>query len=151
MDSRLLAAAYDRSAEGYDERFRELQRVKFCAAAPFLEGAAAGLCLDAGAGTALLLEWLEEERHPLAGARRAGSLVRLAKGIECAADEENGHGLSGALRHPQHGGADYQPRAEHRGRLRLLPAAARGGRAPRHEALHAGPARWRDHPGGGAR
>src|SRR5256885_16523083 len=69
MASRLLAAAYDRSAEGYDERFRELQRVKFRAAAPFLGDAAAGLCLDAGAGTALLLEWLEEERHPLAAAR----------------------------------------------------------------------------------
>jgi ubiquinone/menaquinone biosynthesis C-methylase UbiE len=70
MDRRLLAAAYDRSAEGYDERFRELQRVKFRAAREFLVSLPAGaLCLDAGGGTALFCEWLREERPDLAAAR----------------------------------------------------------------------------------
>src|SRR5437867_2917645 len=70
MDRRLLSGAYDRSAEGYDERFRELQRVKFRAARELLVPVAAGaLCLDAGGGTALLCEWLREERPDLAAAR----------------------------------------------------------------------------------
>jgi ubiquinone/menaquinone biosynthesis C-methylase UbiE len=68
MDRRLLSAAYDRSAPGYDARFRELQRVKFRAAGPLLD-AAAGVCLDAGGGTGLLVEWLREEKHPLLAAR----------------------------------------------------------------------------------
>ena len=69
MDRRLLAGAYDRSAEGYDERFRELQRAKFRAAAPFLAAPPGALCLDAGGGTALLLEWAREERPDLASCR----------------------------------------------------------------------------------
>jgi SAM-dependent methyltransferase len=68
VDPRLLAAAYDRSAQGYDERFRELQRVKFRAAAPLFAGGE-GPCLDAGGGTGLFLEWLAGERHALAAAR----------------------------------------------------------------------------------
>jgi ubiquinone/menaquinone biosynthesis C-methylase UbiE len=69
MDRRLLTGAYDRSAEGYDERFRELQRVKFRAARDLLQPVPAGaLCLDAGGGTALLCEWLREERPDLAAA-----------------------------------------------------------------------------------
>ena len=70
MDRRLLAAAYDRSAEGYDARFRELQRVKFRAAAPLLQPVRAGaLCLDAGGGTGLFLEWARDEAPQLAAAR----------------------------------------------------------------------------------
>ena len=70
MDRRLLAAAYDRSAQGYDERFRALQRVKFRAAAPFLGSVPPGaLCVDAGGGTGLLVEWAREEHPPLAAAR----------------------------------------------------------------------------------
>ena len=67
MDRRLLAKAYDRSAEGYDERFRELQRVKFRAAAPWLS--AGGLCVDAGGGTGLLLEWMRDEQPQLLKSR----------------------------------------------------------------------------------
>ena len=63
MDPRLLAAAYDRSAQGYDARFRDLQRVKFRAAAKLVEPPPPGsLCLDAGGGTGLLLEWIAEEQ-----------------------------------------------------------------------------------------
>ena len=67
MDRRLLAKAYDRSAEGYDARFRELQRVKFRAAAQFLR--AGPLCVDAGGGTGLLLEWAREEKPELLKSR----------------------------------------------------------------------------------
>jgi ubiquinone/menaquinone biosynthesis C-methylase UbiE len=67
VDRRLLAKAYDRSAEGYDSRFRELQRVKFRAAAPFLRPGP--LCVDAGGGTGLLLEWARDERPELLRAR----------------------------------------------------------------------------------
>jgi SAM-dependent methyltransferase len=59
VDRRLLARAYDRSAEGYDARFRDLQRVKFRAAAAFLRPGP--LCVDAGGGTGLLLEWARDE------------------------------------------------------------------------------------------
>ena len=63
MDRRLLAAAYDRSAEGYDARFRDLQRVKYRAAAPFFRPG--GVCIDAGGGTGLLLEWARDEKPEL--------------------------------------------------------------------------------------
>ncbi len=69
MDKRLLAGAYDRSAEGYDARFRELQRTKFRAAAPHLRAAPGSICLDAGGGTGLLLEWAREELPQLLAAR----------------------------------------------------------------------------------
>jgi SAM-dependent methyltransferase len=69
VDRRTLAAAYDRSAEGYDARFRELQRVKFRAASPWLSAPPGALCLDAGGGTGLLLEWAREEAPQLAAAR----------------------------------------------------------------------------------
>ncbi len=69
MDKRLLASAYDRSAEGYDERFRQLQRTKFRAAAPYLRAAPGSICLDAGGGTGLLLEWAGEELPELVAAR----------------------------------------------------------------------------------
>ena len=70
MDRALLAAAYDRSAAGYDARFRELQRVKFRAAAPLLRPLRAGaLGLDAGGGTGLFIEWAREEAPQLAAAR----------------------------------------------------------------------------------
>jgi len=69
VDRRLLAAAYDRSAAGYDERFRELQRPKFRAAAPHLIAPPDSLCLDAGGGTALFQEWAQEEKPGLLAAR----------------------------------------------------------------------------------
>src|SRR5437588_1262244 len=56
-----LAAAYDRSAPTYDERFRALQRPKYEAALPWLSDAS-GLCLDAGGGTGLLAEILPRPR-----------------------------------------------------------------------------------------
>ena len=69
MDRRLLAAAYDRSAPGYDERFRDLQRPKFRAAAPWLRPPAGSLCVDAGGGTALLCEWAQAEQPQLLRSR----------------------------------------------------------------------------------
>ncbi|MGZ6141832.1 MAG: class I SAM-dependent methyltransferase [Myxococcales bacterium] len=84
MDRRLLAKAYDRSAEGYDERFRALQRVKFRAAAPLLEPGP--LCVDAGGGTGLLLEWARDERPQLLQGARwlvvdlSLGMLRLARG-----------------------------------------------------------------------
>ncbi len=86
MDRSLLAKAYDRSAEGYDARFRELQRVKFRAAAPLLEVPAAGaVCVDAGGGTGLLAEWLRDESPLLARARwlvldLSLGMLRVARG-----------------------------------------------------------------------
>ena len=77
MDRRLLSKAYDRSAEGYDARFRELQRVKFRAAAQFLRPGR--LCVDAGGGTGLLLEWAREEKPELLKSRWL--LVDLSLGM----------------------------------------------------------------------
>jgi SAM-dependent methyltransferase len=85
---RTLAAAYDRSAEGYDDRFRDLQREKYRAGlslllpwlaepgAPLAPGAAGGppwlpRLLDAGAGTGLFAEWLRDPAEPHAKARAA--------------------------------------------------------------------------------
>jgi ubiquinone/menaquinone biosynthesis C-methylase UbiE len=59
-DRKLLAAAYDRSAPTYDERFRGLQQPKYLAARPWL-AQASGPCLDAGGGTALLAELLPDK------------------------------------------------------------------------------------------
>jgi ubiquinone/menaquinone biosynthesis C-methylase UbiE len=70
VDPRLLAAAYDRSAEGYDARFRALQCEKFRAAAPLLAPVAPGaLCVDAGGGTGLFVEWARVERASFAAGR----------------------------------------------------------------------------------
>jgi len=77
MDLRTLARAYDRTADAYDEPFRALQRPKYRAAAQLLEQAAltarlfsrGGLLLDAGAGTGLFAEWLQDAREPHAGLR----------------------------------------------------------------------------------
>jgi SAM-dependent methyltransferase len=80
MDLATLARAYDRSAAGYDERFRPLQREKYRAAAPLLEAWIAtahprlpsgGRVLDAGAGTGLFAEWLLDDREPFPELRRA--------------------------------------------------------------------------------
>jgi ubiquinone/menaquinone biosynthesis C-methylase UbiE len=69
-DRKLLAKAYDRSAETYDERFRALQEVKYRAALPFLPRLPPGaLCLDAGGGTGLFPLFLQEQNHPLARQR----------------------------------------------------------------------------------
>ena len=94
MDLRTLSLAYDRSAGGYDERFRALQREKYRAAAallvPWLHGQRPGLAagarvLDAGAGTGLFAEWLrsDQEQHP-----RLRALLRapLEAGRLCALD-----------------------------------------------------------------
>jgi ubiquinone/menaquinone biosynthesis C-methylase UbiE len=69
VDLRILSAAYDRSAAGYDERFRKLQREKFRAAAPWLLPDPGAFCLDAGGGTGLLVEWAREEAPSIAQAR----------------------------------------------------------------------------------
>jgi ubiquinone/menaquinone biosynthesis C-methylase UbiE len=95
VDRRLLSAAYDRSAEGYDARFRELQRVKFRAAAPLLQPlTASALCVDAGGGTGLLVEWVRDEAPQLAAARwlvldLSLGMLRIARsrtGLVAAAD-----------------------------------------------------------------
>jgi SAM-dependent methyltransferase len=82
----LLAAAYDRSAAGYDERFRPLQREKYQAAlgllAPWLSEASAaealsgGLLVDAGGGTGLFKEWLDDAAGPHLRLRRHLSAAR---------------------------------------------------------------------------
>jgi SAM-dependent methyltransferase len=88
MDLRTLAAAYDRSAGGYDQTFRGLQREKYRAAAALLlpwlhASASAGApggplslpagarVLDAGAGTGLFAEWLSTDTEPLPAVRAA--------------------------------------------------------------------------------
>lgn len=85
MDRKDLAAAYDRSAAAYDARFRALQREKFRAAAPWLSVAPGALCLDAGGGTGLLVEWAREESPALAQARwvlldASAGMLREARG-----------------------------------------------------------------------
>jgi ubiquinone/menaquinone biosynthesis C-methylase UbiE len=70
MDRKALAAAYDRSADSYDERFGALQEVKYRAALPHLPAVAEGaLCLDAGGGTGLFQAFLQEQNHALSRAR----------------------------------------------------------------------------------
>ena len=77
VDFRALANAYDRSAGGYDQVFRGLQREKFRAAAPLLadgcpSAPALGqrvLAIDAGAGTGLFAEWLYDEGEPMSELR----------------------------------------------------------------------------------
>ena len=63
---RILRESYDRSAEGYDERFRGLQRPKYEALLGARGEALAGarLVLDMGCGTGLLAEWLAERGGP---------------------------------------------------------------------------------------
>ena len=80
VDRDLLARAYDRSAEGYDERFRELQRTKYRAAAAALKDVPGQglLALDAGAGTGLFAEWLADAGEPFAEARQALRSLRWA-------------------------------------------------------------------------
>jgi SAM-dependent methyltransferase len=66
MDAETLRRAYDRSAEGYDQRFTALQHVKFEA---MLAGAPVrGRVLDAGAGTGLLAAWLKRAPSATEGA-----------------------------------------------------------------------------------
>jgi SAM-dependent methyltransferase len=82
VDRDLLARAYDRSAYGYDDRFRALQREKYRAAAALLEEfpPPAGDVLDAGCGTGLFSEWLADPAEAfteMRGALRAGRLVVL--------------------------------------------------------------------------
>lgn len=55
MDATFLRRAYDRCADGYDERFAAQQSEKFAALAAHVPAPAPGaLVLDAGAGTGLL-------------------------------------------------------------------------------------------------
>jgi len=79
VDRELLARAYDRSAEGYDERFRALQREKYRAAGLLLDAfpAPAGDILDAGGGTGLFSEWLADPQEPLPRLRAALRARRL--------------------------------------------------------------------------
>jgi SAM-dependent methyltransferase len=73
VDAETLRRAYDRSAEDYDARFAELQRVKYEA---MLAGAPVrGRVLDAGAGTGLLARWLAERAS--ADARPGLQIVAL--------------------------------------------------------------------------
>src|SRR5438105_3081828 len=77
VDLHLLRRAYDRSAEGYDQRFRALQREKYRAMAAALpRPPPAGLLLDAGAGTALFAEWLADAAEPHPELRAGLSALR---------------------------------------------------------------------------
>jgi len=69
VDLPTLARSYDRSADGYDDRFRALQREKYRAAASLLAAPPRSTCLDAGAGTALFAEWLAAPDQPFAHLR----------------------------------------------------------------------------------
>src|SRR5437870_2299049 len=71
VDRDLLARAYDRSAQAYDERFRALQREKYRAAGPLLVAfpPPPGDILDAGGGTGLFSEWLADPAEPLSELR----------------------------------------------------------------------------------
>jgi SAM-dependent methyltransferase len=79
VDRNVLARAYDRSAEGYDERFRTLQRAKYLAASALLEEfpPPPGDVLDAGGGTALFAEWLADPAEPRRGFRESLRTRRL--------------------------------------------------------------------------
>jgi SAM-dependent methyltransferase len=79
VDRDLLARAYDRSAQGYDDRFRALQREKYRRTATLLVASAppAGDVLDAGGGTALFTEWLADASEPFAELRAALRKRRL--------------------------------------------------------------------------
>ena len=92
---RTLAAAYDRSAADYDERFRALQREKYRAGlslllpwmlepgSPLANKAGTPWLLDAGAGTGLFAEWLRAEGEPHVNARAL--LLRPLEAARCVA------------------------------------------------------------------
>jgi len=83
---RELRRAYDRDAVGYDERFAELQRVKYAALLDEVELDPGALVLDLGGGSGLLLAALAErvslERPPLLLDLSAG-MLREARGRRC--------------------------------------------------------------------
>ncbi len=104
MDLRTLARAYDRSAAGYDERFREFQRPKYQTAARLLVGLpprtgdAEGMvsrgggepalfpgrrCLDAGGGTGLFAEFAPGLRVVVLDASIEMLRVARARGLAC--------------------------------------------------------------------
>lgn len=96
VDALTLARAYDRSAEGYDERFAALQRPKFEAGARLLDRwlarallPAGARALDAGAGTGLLAAWLREGP----GGAGAGALRTLVDGGRLLALDASGQML----------------------------------------------------------
>jgi SAM-dependent methyltransferase len=98
-DRKTLAAAYDRSAATYDARFRELQTPKYRAALPFLPALDEGaLCLDAGGGTGLFLEFLQEQNHPLSLARWL--LLDLSLGMLGKARTRSRLAVAADLSHP---------------------------------------------------
>jgi SAM-dependent methyltransferase len=98
-DRKVLAAAYDRTADTYDARFRELQTPKYLAALPFLPAVPEGaLCLDAGGGTGLFLEFLHEQNHPLAQANWL--LLDLSLGMLRKARGRPGMTVAADLSHP---------------------------------------------------
>ena len=83
MDLRTLARAYDRSADGYDERFRTLQRPKYEEAARLLGGLCAGACLDAGGGTGLYAEFSQNPRVTVLDASPEMLRFARARGLAC--------------------------------------------------------------------
>jgi ubiquinone/menaquinone biosynthesis C-methylase UbiE len=82
-----LRRSYDRSADGYDERFRALQREKYRlmleAEGPEPGGRLRpGRWLDLGCGTGLLAEWLRERglgALPLVGVDFSRAMLRHAR------------------------------------------------------------------------
>ena len=86
MDRDLLARAYDRSAQGYDDRFRALQREKYRAAGPLLVAfpTPPGDVLDAGGGKGLFSEWLADPAAEKALA--VAGLQAVAGAIEAGQD-----------------------------------------------------------------
>lgn len=83
MDLKTLARAYDRSAGGYDERFRALQRPKYEAAARLLGGLPRGPCLDAGGGTGLFAEFAPEAQLTVLDASLEMLRCARARGLAC--------------------------------------------------------------------
>jgi SAM-dependent methyltransferase len=79
VDRDILARAYDRSAQAYDDQFRALQREKYRAAGALLVACPppAGDILDAGGGTGLFAEWLADPSEPLPELRSALGSRRL--------------------------------------------------------------------------
>lgn len=80
MDLRLLTGAYERSAATYDATFRALQRPKYETAARLLGGFRldpGARCLDAGGGSGLFSEWLEEDDASGEDVRRALRKARV--------------------------------------------------------------------------
>jgi ubiquinone/menaquinone biosynthesis C-methylase UbiE len=82
----IFRRSYDRSAPGYDDTFRPVQRPKFAALLGPRAGRLTGLfgpALDVGCGTGLLAEWLAEvstaERAPIVGLDISHGMLAIAR------------------------------------------------------------------------